>query len=133
MQLLCELPIWDGGKTVGLVVTLHSLTQGGAITKCAFFTYHTSVCWDVRRRVLTLGSSLMLCSRLAWGMSDRRLHPPVLEPVSITVLLRSFTAFSHSLLPLEADAQTVCPLPSIVGFFLAHPFLYCFFQLSFPI
>lgn len=52
-----------------------------------------------------LGSSLMLCS-MGWGMSDSRLHPLVLQPVSILVLLRPFTAFSHYLLPLKADAQT---------------------------
>lgn len=126
--LLNYLTNWDGGKSVSLVVILHSLTRGCSDKMC--ITHHTS--WDGRRRVL-LGSSLMLCSRLGWGMSDRRSQPPLLQPVSIAVLLRSFTAFSHSLLPWrQMHRHRGCPLPSVVSFFLAHVFLYCFFQLSFP-
>lgn len=109
--------------------------------KCAFLTYHASVSWDGRRQVLMLGSSLMLCSTRVWGMSDRRLHPPVLQPVSIIVLHRSFTAFSHSLLPLKADAQAqglslaLCcglfPCPSLSVLLLPVVFPYLVFLFFF--
>lgn len=104
-------------------------------------TYHTLVCWEGRRGVLMLGSSLMLCSTLWWGMPDRSLYLSVLQPVSIIVLLRSFTAFSHSLLPLKADAQTrelslaLCcglfPCPSLSLLFLPVVFPYFFCPSSF--
>lgn len=73
-------------------VILRYLTQGGPTIKCAFLKYHASVCCNGRRRVLMLGSSFVFHFRLEWGMSDKRLRLSVLQPVSITLQLRSFTA-----------------------------------------
>ena len=120
-------------------VILYYLTQGGPTIKCAFLKYHASVCCGGRRRVLMLGSSLVLCSGLEWGMSGRRLHPSVLQPVSIILQLTSFTLLpsSSSLLPLKdrcTDTRAV-PCPLLWTFSFHHIFFCTVFSscLSLPI
>lgn len=127
-------------KLCGMVVKLtawwqsqvipYYLTQGGPTIKCAFLKYYASVCCDGRRWVLMLGSRLVLCSRLQWGMSDRRLHPSVLQPVSVILQFRFFTLLpsSCSLLPLKGrctDTGAV-PLP-LLWTFSFHMF-FCTFS-----
>lgn len=116
-------------------VILYYLNQGGPMIKCAFLTYHASVCCSGRRRMWMLESSIVLCSWLQWGMSERRLHPSVLHPVSIIPQFRSFTSLpsSCSLQPLKGRCtDTSSPLLSIMGFFLSPSFSALFSPVAFP-
>lgn len=63
-------------------VILHCLAQGGPMIKCAFLKYHASVQWQDVSVDAWIQPCVMFWTG-AGGMSDRRLRPSVLQPVSI--------------------------------------------------